>query len=124
MPYLSRRQALANDAILDHWGYSPKSGPGFGVLGALKRFGLLKGEGPGKSRLSDLALRIVLDEREESSDRDAAIKQAALAPGIHREILEKYPDGLPSDATLRHFLRLDRGFTDSAANDLISELRS
>lgn len=117
------RNTAPNDAILDHWGYAQSSGPGFGTLGALKRFGLLRGEGPGKSRLSDLALRIILDEREDSSERDEAIKQAALMPVIHREIWEKYPNGLPSDATLRHFLRLDRGFTDNAADELIKELR-
>jgi hypothetical protein len=117
------RNVAPNDAILAHWGYSPKSGPGFGTLGALKRFGLLQAEGPGKSRLSDLALRIILDDREQSPEYDEALKEAALTPKIHREIWEKYQDGLPSDATLRHFLRFDKGFTDSAADELIAQFR-
>src|SRR5437870_2499127 len=82
------RNTAPNEAIMEHMGYSAKSGPGFGVLGALKRFGLLRAEGSGKSRLSDLALRIILDEREDSSERDKAVKEAALAPAIHREIWE------------------------------------
>jgi hypothetical protein len=117
------RNTAPNDAILAHMGYSSKSGPGFGTLATLKRFGLLTNEGPGKSRLSDLALRIILDEREDSTEREQAIKEAALRPSIHQEIWGKYPNGLPSDATLRHFLRLDKGFTDAAADDLIRQFR-
>src|SRR5438105_11530029 len=83
------RNIAPNHAILGHWGYSAKSGPGFGTLGALKRFGLLRSEGAGKSRLSDLALRIVLDERQDSPERAEDIKEAALSPAIHKEIWEK-----------------------------------
>jgi hypothetical protein len=118
------RNVAPNAAMAGHLGYSPKSGPGYGVLGALKRFGLLKAEGSGKSRVSELALKIILDEREDSSEREAAIRQAALEPGIHREIWEQYPDGLPSDATLRYFLRSEKGFMDTAADELIREFRS
>src|SRR2546425_830513 len=78
------RNAAPNDAILGHWGYKPRTGPGLVTIAALKRFGLLDSEGSGKSRLSNLALRIILDEREDSPDRDAAIKQAALTPSIHK----------------------------------------
>jgi len=57
------RNAAPNEAILDHWGYASKSGPGLVTLAALKRFGLLQTEGPGKARLTNLALSIILDER-------------------------------------------------------------
>src|SRR5438552_17689881 len=67
------RNAAPNEAILHHWGYGPKSGPGLVTLAALKRFGLLTGEGSGKSRLSNFALRIILDEREDSPERAEAI---------------------------------------------------
>jgi hypothetical protein len=117
------RNAAPNDAILQHWGYAPRSGPGLVTIAALKRFGLLVSEGSGKSRLSNLALSIILDEREDSPERDEAIKQAALMPRIHKELWDKYQWQLPSDATLRHFLRLDKGFTDSAADELIRQFR-
>jgi hypothetical protein len=116
------RNVAPNEAILAHWGYA-KGGPGFGTLAALKRFGLLRSEEPGKSRLSELALRIILDEQEGSGERQEAVEQAALTPTIHREIWEKYPDGLPSDAAVHRFLRRDRGFTDAAAERLIKEFR-
>jgi hypothetical protein len=122
--YREEGRGLApNDAILGYWGYSPGCGPGFGTLAALKRFGLLRSEEPGKSRLSELALRIILDEQEGSGERQEAVEQAALTPTIHREIWEKYPDGLPSDAAVHRFLRRDRGFTDAAAERLIKEFR-
>lgn len=117
------RNAAPNEAILDHWGYAPRSGPGLVAIAALKRFGLLDSEGKGHSRLSNLALRILLDEREDSPERDEAVKQAALLPSIHRELWDKYQGQLPSDATLRHFLRLEKGFTDAAASDLIRQFR-
>lgn len=117
------RNAAPTDAILQHWGYSAKSGPGLVTLAALKRFGLLTTEGAGKARLSKLARSIILDERDDSPERDTAIKKAALMPGIHRELWDKYQGQLPSNATLRHFLRLEKGFTDGAADELIRQFR-
>jgi hypothetical protein len=114
------------EAVLGHWGYSPKSGAGLVTLAALKKFGLLVDEGSGaqrKAKVSPLALKIILDDREESPERDEAIRQAALAPAIHKELWEKYNGNLLSDATMRHFLRMDKSFTDSAADELIREFR-
>ncbi len=116
------RNTAPNDAILHDWGYGPKSGPGLVTIAALKRFGLLVTEGAGRARLSNLGLSIILGERD-SPERDEAIKQAALMPGIHREIWDKYKGHLPSDATIGVFLRLDKGFTDGAADELIRQFR-
>lgn len=119
------RNAAPIDAIYEHWGYAPKSGAGNVTVAALKKFGLISDEGSGpqrKAKLNDLGLRIILDDRDESPERDEAIRRAALAPKIHRDIWDRYGGNLPSDANLRHFLRLERGFTDSAADELIREL--
>ncbi len=124
--YAENRNAapIPMDAILQHWNYSSRSGAGMVAVAALKKFGLLVDEGSGKqrkARLTNLALKIIRDARENSPERDQAIKQAALSPTIHKEVWEKY-SGLSSDATLRHFLRLERGFTDRATDELIKEL--
>ncbi|HEX8646593.1 MAG TPA: hypothetical protein VF715_06805 [Thermoleophilaceae bacterium] len=114
------------DTILGHWGYSPKSGAGLVVVAALKKFGLLADNGSGDTRtgqLTPLALDILLDSREDSPERQAKIQQAAQAPTIHREILERHPNGLPSDANLAFYLTRERGFTEGAARDLIAQLR-
>jgi hypothetical protein len=121
-----RQNTAPIDAILHHWGYKPKSGGGLVVVAALKKFGLLADEGSGdarRARLTPLALDILLDPREDSPQRQQAIRQAAMAPTIHREILQRYPDGLPSDATLAFFLTREREFTEAGAQDLIGELR-
>lgn len=114
------------NAVLQHWGYSSKSGAGMVAVAALKKFGLLVDEGRGtdrKARVSNLGRAIILDGREDSPERDDAIRRAALSPDIHRELWNKYSGTLPSDATLRHFLRFEKGFTDSAADELIAQFR-
>lgn len=113
-------------AILQHWGYKPGSGAGNVAVAALRKFGLLEADGSGASRrgrLTDLALRILLDVREDSPERLNAIQAAALEPSIHQELLAKYPEGLPSDPTMISYLTMERQFTDGAARELVSELR-
>lgn len=114
------------NAVLGHWGYKPKSGGGLVAVAALKKFGLVTDAGSGERRtiqLSDLANRILVDERESSHERDELIKQAALMPAIHREIWTQYAGNLPSDPTLSYFLKTEKGFTDVAVKDFISQFR-
>lgn len=121
------RNTAPVDAILGHWGYSPKSGPGWSVLAALKKFGLLVDEGSGqsrKARLTDDALAIILDEREDSTDRQAIIQRAALLPVLHATLRKEFPDSLPSDASLRFKLLREHGFTQSGATEFIEEFKS
>ena len=102
----------------------PKSSGGLVTLSALKKFGLTDERGKGTSReikLSDLALRILLDDREDSLERMQAIQEAALNPVIHRKLWDDYGGELPSHQTLLLKLRKDEGFTDNAAEDLINE---
>lgn len=94
-------------AALSHWGYSEKSGNGNIAVAALKAYGLLEDKGSGKQRLvnlTDTALEIVRDEREVSSARDAMLDHCARQPKLIAGLLEEYPEGLPSTATLRHYL--------------------
>ena len=96
------------------------------TLAALLKFGLLIDEGSGadrKAKLTDLALGILLDEREDSQERQALIRQAALLPTIHADLWETYSANLPSDATLRLYLTKDRGFNPSALDDFIRQFR-
>jgi hypothetical protein len=114
------------NAIVEHWGYKPGSGNANVTVAALSKFGLLEAEGTGvnrHARLTDLALKILLDVREDSPERLDAIRAAALEPSIHKEILAKYPDGLPSDTTMIYYLTMERHFTDGAARELVPELR-
>jgi hypothetical protein len=115
------------DALLKHWDYAPKSGPGLITIAALKKFGLLQDEGSGASRkakLTDLALRIIQDKRESSDERAAAVRQAALSPPIHAELWEKFGGQLPSDDNLRFELVRERSFTETGATEFIQEFKS
>lgn len=115
------------DVILGHWGYANGSSNGLVILATLLKYGLLADEGSGdkrKARLTELARRIILDDRPNSPERDAAIREAALNPSIHKEFWETYKGLLPSDDNLKYELKVNRHFTDSAVASFVKELRS
>jgi hypothetical protein len=76
--------------------------------------------------LSESARRILLDEREESSERVRLIEEAALRPTIHAELWADFDreGSMPSEANLRHRLRFEHSFTDNALREFIPQLRS
>ena len=115
------RSAPAQIAI-KHMGYN-SSGSGLGVLASLKRFGLIETRG-GEASLSKLALDIIEDERIESKEREAAIRCAALLPKIHAEVFANFDGTIPSDETLRHYLRKELDFTDTGATAFIKQFRA
>jgi len=105
-----------------HWGYSPSSSGSLQTVAALKSYGLMEDEGSGPQRkvhLSDLALRILLDKRADSTEREILKRQATILPQIVLEIAEKWPEGLPSADTLNHFLVLERGFSQETASKTV-----
>jgi len=107
------------------WGYKSPNGRSNLLVSSLKKFGLIVDSGSGKNRViqvADLALRIT--EHPEPVERLAAIQKAALLPGIHAEMWEKYGTNLPSDATLIWHLKTDRDFTDVGAKDFVKEYRA
>jgi hypothetical protein len=123
-----RSHKASVEAALEHIGYGAGSSSGFRALASLLQFGLLEEEGSKDNRvvwLSDLGRQILLDKREESSERIAAIKQAVLRPQIHDELWTRWKDhgGLPSDATIETTLVKDMGFNPKAAPEFIKELR-
>lgn len=101
-----------------HWDYSPTSSGALQTAAALKQYGLMADEGGGgnrKMRLTDLALRILLDTRPDSVEREQFKRQAALTPPVAAEIYEKWPTELPSPENLNHYLVLERGFSQQTA---------
>lgn len=111
-------------SALAHWNYSPKSGPGFRVLGALKHFGLLEERGKGDSRevrLSERGKVLVIKGADDAEWREAR-REAALTPTIYRKLWDKWgADGrLPSDATMRWELETKQGFNPNAIDSFIS----
>jgi hypothetical protein len=117
------RHETEPEVAVRHWGYSPRSSGGNQTLAALRAFGLLEMAGEGKVRLTERAVRILLDEREESPERGQLLRQAALSPALHSRIWERYKGVLPSDATLRLYLVADEGFNERSVDEFIAELK-
>ena len=110
-----------------HWGYEAKSSGATQTAAALMSFGLMQDEGTGdkrKLKLTQNALRILLDARADSSERDSLIKQAALAPKVHHQIWTKWGTGI-SDENLRHALvfEWEPPFNENAVDGFIREYR-
>ena len=127
------RKAIGNKAdtrvvsAMGHWGYGEKSSGGIQTAAALKHFGLIDDSGSGRDRrlkLSELALRILLDQRPDSVERKQLIQRSALLPKMHQELWERWGRDLPVDAELRHYLLLDRGFNENGAEDFIREYKA
>lgn len=101
-----------------HWKYSPTSSGLTQTVSALKNYGLLVDEGSGEMRrvrLTDLALRIVLDVRPNSEERVEHLRRAALSPVVAAEAHSSWGDSLPGRDTLYHYLVFDRGFSPDSA---------
>lgn len=121
------RNSAALPISVEHWGYSKKSGSGLKAVAALKSFGLIEIEGSGAGRrikLSELALRIILDDREDSEDRAKAIATAALKPKIHKKLWDLWGTEMPSHGSIRHHLIFEERFNEKFVNDFIKEYKS
>lgn len=114
-------------AIFEHWGYKLKSDSARTTLASLRYYGLVNVEGRGDGRtaqLTDLALDILLDNREDTSERENLIKKAALTPTINAELWNEYKGNFPSHQSLKYSLLREKGFTERGVEDFISSYQS
>lgn len=120
------KYAVPQTSAFKAWGYGDKSSGGRTTVAALKYFGLIDIVGEGDSRqikLSQDGLLLLLDQREDDSERRAVARKLALRPSIHQQLYHRYPDGLPSDATIKHFLMFDGRYNESAAAEIVAEFK-
>ena len=109
---------------MSKWGYGRKSSGGIQTIAALKSFGLASDERSSdirRVRLTEGALRIILDPRASSPERDTLIKDCALRPRIHREMWEHFNGMPPSREMFRAYLLMDRKMAARAVDDLEHE---
>ncbi len=121
-----RKNPASFKAAAVHWGYASSSSGALLTAAALKSFGLMTEVESTSGRtiqLSPLGLKIVMDKRPQSPERDAAIKEAALKPKIHAAIWRKWNGTLPSDAELQFRLESEWNFNKNAIPVLIKELK-
>ncbi len=109
------------------WGYGAKSSGGRETRSALRYFGLITLEGDGetgKVKLTEKALRIILDKREDQTEKRKLIRELALTPAVHKALFEQFPHGLKSDATVEHYLIFEQSYNQSAASEIVAEYRA
>jgi hypothetical protein len=113
-------------SALEAWGYGPKSSGGRQTLATMKYYGLIDVTGEGDTRMvkvSEIARRIILDQREDDTEKRQLIRHVAMMPSAHKALYKTYPTGLASDSTVTHFLIFDQGFNKDAAKELIAEFK-
>lgn len=111
----------APEVAVKAWGYGGLNGASLRVLGALRQYGLLQDVGR-DVKVSERGLAILLDPPASLEYREA-LAAAAREPTIFAEILQEYPDSLPSEQGLVAFLVRKRGFTEDGARKLNVVLR-
>lgn len=122
--YAKQGAVTVSNVLLD-WGFKADSSNGMKVVAALGYFGLIDDTGTGERRkiqLTERARRIVLD-REDSSERVLAIKEAALAPTIYSDLWGNYGHDAP-DAEIRTYLIFDKKFNPSAADGIVKDYKA
>lgn len=108
------------------WGYSAKSSAARQALATLRYYGLIDILGDGDARkvkVSDTARRILLDRREDQTEKKQLIRRAALHPAVHKTLYDRYSSGLASDGSVIHFLVFDEAFNEAAAKELLEEFK-
>jgi hypothetical protein len=96
-----------------HIGFKTPHGQAMSVLAALKKFGLLD-EIQGRLVPTQRAMEII-NLPENDPRRAQALKDAALAPSIYRELAEQHrTTGLPADDVLQSELKTYRDFNPNA----------
>lgn len=121
------KYAVPMSSAFKAWGFSEKSSGGRELRAALRYFGLIviEGEGDsGKIKVSEDALRILLDDRQDQTEKQSIIRRLALNPPIHKKLLEKFPDGIKSDGTVEHFLVWEEHYNKPAAVELVAEFKA
>ena len=117
-----KRTPAPVSVVVKHWGYKEKSSGGIQTVAALKYYGLLTDTGSGDGRkvqLSDAGLKIVMDERTVSPERDNLIKQAALKPKIYAKLWEMWGSTMPSEENVNYYLRVELKFADNVVPNFI-----
>ena len=114
----TKGHAIPASSAYEACGYAGKNGSSLQAIATLKQYGLLTTEiedSVRQTRLTELALGILRDTRENSEERSAAIREAARAPYIMNELINQFGSDLPSDGMLETDLKLKHGYSDKAA---------
>ncbi len=108
---LERTNPIDREVAAQAMGYSGISGRSSKMLADLNQYGLLEKGSKNEVRVSKQAVEILHPESPRT--KYEALRAAALEPELFQRISERFPDGKPSEASLRsYFVREE--FTDAA----------
>ncbi len=115
-----RRYPTTREVLAQLLGYGGINGASATILSTLGKYGLLEGQGE-QLRVSEMGQDLIL-HRKGDPEYDAALRAAAFKPILFRELREQYPNGLPSEHSLRAVL-IKRGFSPRATDTAIRAYR-
>ena len=98
-------------------GYAGLTGRSLTVIAALAQFGLIEKAGKGDIKVTRRAVDIL--HSVEQADRDEAVREAAMAPTLFQQLVERFPEGVPSHNALRSYL-IQQEFGDVAIGPAIT----
>jgi hypothetical protein len=107
------RGKMAQEVVAAHLGYNGLNGASLTMISALRKYGLLEGEGR-ELRISQDGVTILVD-RPDSTERQDALRRSALRPVLFAEIAADFEGDVPSEDNLRIYLQ-KKGFITSAAS--------
>jgi hypothetical protein len=110
------------EAIAEDLGYTGLNGASVKWISTLKNYNLLEDEGNGLMRVSDDAVTLI-ELPEDDFERALALQRVAFAPELFAALRDIYPERLPSDANMRHFLIRNMGFLPKAVDGVIRVYR-
>jgi hypothetical protein len=105
--------------VAESLGYSGINGRSLSMIGALRQYGVLEGTGEAL-RITDDA--VAYFELEDGPERRAAISRMLFHPPFFQQMREDFPDQLPSEANLKHYL-IKHGFLQEAAANVLKVYR-
>lgn len=115
-----RRYPATREVLVKLMGYGSLNGASATIASALSKYGLLEGQGD-QLRVSELGQDLVL-RRKGDQEYTEALRTAAFLPAFFRELRDQYPEGLPSEHSLRATL-IKRGFNPKAIDGAIRAYR-
>lgn len=121
-----KRNAIPSTVATQTLGYSAKNSEGKRVLSALVSFGLFEEETANNGRqvrISPLALNIFRHDKQPAL-RLPYLQDAAIKPPIYADMVDKWPDALPSDLAIAEYLEYDRTYNPSTIKALIRKFRA
>ena len=113
----SRTNIVDREAAAKDMGYSGITGRSLTELAALIQFDLLEKAGKGGVRVSQTFKDIAHGLTDEV--KKSALLKAGTAPDLYQDLMERFPDGPPSDNALRSYL-IQRDFADVAIGPAVS----